>query len=174
VGLFGHKKESEQKIDNNPDYYCWSCKQFYNHSNVEWKVRSISLPLGDEKEDNPLTTKHLGMDLGESSPNEIFNCSEYEYVGNCPNCKANINCLWFGKKSLENSFKNKLEPIGQDVICVNCKTPNERLYAIWFSYRVKDAETNEIVEYLSAVCKGCNRVLYYPLESFDLSKGIIK
>lgn len=161
------------KKEEKPDYCCWSCKQYFHHSKVKWKIRPMSLPL-DDKKDFPLETIHLGMNLGDSSPNDVFGGAEYEYVGDCPNCKERINCLWFGEKSLEMNFKNKLNPIGQDVICYNCKTPNERLLSLWFSDRVKDLETNEIIEYLQTICKGCNEIIAYPLELFDLQKGIIK
>lgn len=172
MGLF-KKKE--------PDMKCWNCKKLISHKKVKWKPRTFtaeSLAFGDNAEKKLKDLQKLSGAMGDkidkkrmASPNEIFGLLEYEYRGQCPECKSELTLFWKGKDSFMKVQGLTVAPKTKPFSCFECEELIERGNQVVYS--VRTISSGEIQEYLVILCPKCQEENTYPFE-YDLEKGIIE
>ncbi len=171
MGLF-KKKE--------PDMKCWNCKKLISHKKVKWKPRTFtneSTITGENQDEKREAIEKLAESLGETldsehlaSENQIFGLLEYEYRGQCPECKNELTLFWKGKDSFMKVQGLTVAPKTKPFSCFECEELIERGNQVVYS--VRTISSGEIQEYLVILCPKCQKENAYPFE-YDLEKGII-
>lgn len=171
-------KTNVKLFHKEPDMMCWNCKQLISHKKVNWKPRKLPIDHLMKETDMPheaekIIKKELKNPL--ASPNQIFGVTEYEYRGQCPECKAELTLFWFGKDSHQRTEKIGV-PEGMFrapklMKCGKCNHAYWRELQVWYGVTIQ--EIDKKTEYLVNICPKCKAQLVYPFE-YNLESGIIK
>lgn len=156
------------------DMICNHCNKLISHKDVNWKPREIPVEhmmkeANMPQEDMKLLKKQKILKDIIASPNQIFGVPEYEYHGQCPECKTELTLFWFGEDSIKRNKDKVIEK--RPFVCSKCNHLITRELQVWYSVSMK--ENDEIVEYFLTLCPNCKDQQIYPFE-YDLQKGIIK
>ncbi len=159
-----------------PDSYCPFCNLLMNHKKVKWKKRTFDpTTLSDNPKIIEVSKKIADMTNTreiESSKNRIFGGFEYEYRGDCPECKQLLTAFWFGLDSMLKPYNKEIVWEGKNFFCPECETSIERLQSFVYSKTMIN-EDEERYEPLVIVCPECQTENGYPF-SVDLSSGNIE
>ena len=143
------KKESDMK--------CSYCKKLISHKKVNWEPRKVDTFIDEIRE----LEKSIGNKGYIASPIEIFGFYEYEYLGRCPKCNAELNVFWFGLESLSRNKDIAVNP--KPFSCHECKKRIKRESRVWYSFGPLSPR-GPYIEFLLTICPRCKTENEYPFE----------